>query len=172
MVEQGDVSGLWALWTGSRVSEIDFQEVGDLVRQAIEVRVRQDPTRFAQDLFGEMVGLVGFLVLRSHFRVRLLTAAEDGEMAQHHRWVPSAELEQLVPKLMVLQKHLAELIQLDASTQRLVELARRRPANDAAEPKQRRRQRPQRRRKSPAGASANGAGALPVNRLAEYLHES
>jgi hypothetical protein len=170
MVEQGDVSGLWALWTNSRVSDSNFEEVADLLRRAIEVRVRQDPTRFGQELFAEMIGLVGFLVLRSHLRVRWLTAEEDAEMVQFRRWKPSAELEQMLPKILALHKHLAELIQLDASTQRLVELAQRRRVEDTPAPK--RRPRPQRRRKSPTGASAKGAAALPVNRLAEYLNEA
>src|SRR5262249_657064 len=151
-------------------SDINFEEVADLLRRAIEVRVRQDPTRFGQELFAEMIGVVGFLVLRSHFRVRRLTAEEDAAMAQFRRWEPSAEVDQLLPQVLALQKHLAELIQLEASTRRLVELAQRRRVEDTPAPK--RRPRPQRRRRSPAGASTNGAGALPVNRLADYLNES
>src|ERR1700736_2749332 len=114
---------------------IDFQEVGDMVRQAVEVRVRTEPTRFAQELFSEMIGLIGLLVLRTHCRVRTLVADEDAQMARRGCWSASKELEDLTPKVAVLHKHLAELIQLEASTRRLEELARhRRLANNGATP--------------------------------------
>src|SRR6202011_3889597 len=95
MVEHGDVFGLLSIWTQSPRGVIDFQEVGDMVRQAVEVRVRTEPTRFAQELFSEMIGLIGLLVLRTHCRVRTLVADEDAQMARRGCWSASKELEDL-----------------------------------------------------------------------------
>jgi hypothetical protein len=170
LAEQGDMAGLWALWTSRSLIEINFREVADLLRQAMEVRVRQAPASFLQDLHLDMIGMVGYLVKRSQFRVLQLIAVEDESMNRGRPWYPTPELDEAVSKLLALQKHLAELVQLDAGTRRLDELARHhRLANDEVERKQ---QRANSRHEAPPCPSPAGVEATPINRVADFLNGS
>ena len=140
MAQAGDVWGLWAQWTRSDDTRSNFQEIGDLLRQAIEVRVRTAPTRFRREILSEMIGFTGYLVLRAQFRARLLIEQEDEDMRRRGGWDSSLRMDELMPKLLELQRHFGELAQLSARTERLTELAQqRRVSNDGVKGQQRKR---------------------------------
>ena len=105
---------------------MDLRHIARLLQRAVSVRVRRDPTLFSQEILGEILGVVGYMVLRSHCHLQQLMLEQDE--ARHSRgvWSESVHLDEVLPKVMALQAHFAELIQMNASTSRLVELARQR----------------------------------------------
>jgi len=165
MARRGDVAGLVGIWTNPYAS-INFGEIANLVRRAVEQRAGSDPTRLADDLFTEMLSLAGYLLLRGTVYARRLIAQEDSNAQCRSNWHMSGDLEALLPKLFELQKHVAELGQLRASTIRLHELGRRtKIENDRIERTARlREQQKSSRKRRAAPPTANGFH--PANRLA------
>jgi hypothetical protein len=116
-------------------SMIDVAETWRLVLRAIEVRSREDPERFADDVLNRMVQFTSYMLVRTHFIVGLRISQHDHTLRTHgHGGFSLDVLTKHIPMLMELQGHVADLIQTRAAVLRLRQLARRGKAqNDRAE---------------------------------------
>jgi hypothetical protein len=164
----GDLDGLLRLITEQPCCLLGPDEPGRLLLQAIEVRAKQDPARFADELFTRLFAFASYLLLRAQMYTASRIAQHDRDRGP--RGLPDLAdpvLERCLARLLELQTHVAELSQAQASTARLWELTRqKKQENDQ-------RERAARKRREPAsenGAlnghteSANGHPA-PANRL-------
>jgi hypothetical protein len=114
---------------------IDVEETWGLVLRAIEVRSREDPERFADDVLNKMVAFTSYLLVRTHFIVGLRISQHDHSLRTwgHVDFSPDV-LTKHIPMLVELQGHAADLIQTQATVIRLRQLARRgKIKNDRAE---------------------------------------
>jgi hypothetical protein len=110
---------------------IDREAVFKGLLQALEVRSRSDPERFAADVFERMTTLVTSLLLRCH--LHLATCIEQHGRAVRMRAQPPGDLpavavETLIPRTMQLQEHLATLLLTQASVARQWALVRKNEA--------------------------------------------
>jgi hypothetical protein len=125
MAEAGDVDGLWeALHTEDHTGLAWRWLLGHLL-QAVEVRCQQDPARFAGEMFGRMMSLTSYLLLRTQFYATKLVRKHDS--TGRECWsgaLPHELTDQVLPRLMELQGHLAEVAHAQASVARLWKLAR------------------------------------------------
>ena len=114
---------------------IDVEETWGLVLRAIEVRGREDPERFADDVLNRMVQFTSYLLLRTHFIVGLrMTQHDHAQRTWGHVDFSPDVLTKHIPMLVELQGHVADLIQTQAAVIRLRQLARRgKIKNDRAE---------------------------------------
>ncbi|WZO96107.1 hypothetical protein EP7_003089 [Isosphaeraceae bacterium EP7] len=127
----GDVDALWAELTKRHFSMVDQEELFGLLLRALEVRGRRDPEAFAADNFVRMIGFVSYLMMRSTFYI-------NHRIAQHGRAtqtkgpadLPADVSGTLLPRIMDLQGHLAELLQAQAGNARQWELARAKRADN------------------------------------------
>ncbi|MEO6808905.1 MAG: hypothetical protein ABI353_07315 [Isosphaeraceae bacterium] len=119
----GDIDSLWNELTTRHYSLIDQEELFGHLLRALEVRSRRDPEAFAGDTFARMIGFVSYLTLRSTFYVNA-RIARYGRATQGNgpAAFPPDVAEKLIPRLIDLQGHLAELIQGQATTARQWEL--------------------------------------------------
>jgi hypothetical protein len=131
----GDVEALWDVLVTTPTSLLDVGAVFRLLLRAAEVRARADPLRYAEDLFARMVGFTSYLLLRTQYYAAGLVAENDEVTRGRNPLGLSRELTQeIIPRLMTLQGHLAEILQAQAGTARLWQLARRKQLeNDQAE---------------------------------------
>jgi len=84
------------------------------------------------------LGAIGGLVMRGNLFLQQILADQDDAVKHRNRWSASRDLEEFLPGYTALQLHFAELAKLNASTQRLGELARQHElANAKATPKRR-----------------------------------
>jgi hypothetical protein len=105
---------------------IDVEETWGLVLRAIEVRSREDPERFADDVLNKMVQFTSYLLVRTHFIVARRISQHDHALRSHgHGDFSPDVLLKHIPLVMELQGHVAELIQTQATVSRLRQLARR-----------------------------------------------
>jgi hypothetical protein len=114
---------------------IDVEATWGLVLRAIEVRGQEDPDRLADDVLNRMVQFTSYLLMRTHFIVGLRISQHDHALRTrgHVDFSPDV-LAKLIPMLVELQGHVADLIQTQAAVTRLRLLARRgRIRNDRAE---------------------------------------
>ena len=65
----GDVEALWNTLVDTPWDRIDREAVFKQLLQALEVRSRSDPERFAAEVFGRMTTLVAALLLRCHLHL-------------------------------------------------------------------------------------------------------
>jgi hypothetical protein len=157
MACSGDVSGLLHVLTTSTPGLFGVEETFRLFARAIQVRSRQDPAGFAAELFGRMVGLVGYLVMRAHIHAERLVAVHD-RRDRAFAEVPRELTDVLLPQLIQLQEHLAELMSAQAAVARLWALTRHKEleSNRAAHPEVRPGNGAPRRDDPPAGTQPTG----------------
>ena len=163
----GDVENLWNVLISTPWDMIDREAVFKQLLQALEVRSRSDPERFAAEVFGRMTTFVASLLLRCH--LHLATCLE-----QHGRAVrmwaqppgdlPAVAVETLIPRTLQLQEHLATLLLSQAGVARQWALIRKnRARGDHAEGpgpgEVRGRRRSKRPRGGPADADTDGPAA-------------
>jgi hypothetical protein len=148
MAQAGDVEGLWHIISETPWTLLDLEGVFRLLLRAIENATRSDPARFAGDLFTRMLSFTGYLLFRSHYYARdLISGYDKYSSGRGSRYLPPEVTETLLPRLVELQHHVGELVQMHAHTSRLWELAReKRLKNDLAE------------RRHPTGDTASGVG--------------
>jgi hypothetical protein len=168
MAERGDVAGLFQHLTACPRSWIDYPEVLPLLLKAVEVRATQQPAGFTDDLFHRILTFSTFLLLRCHLYAAKILDRQDCELQQRGSWEPSAALEGVMPHLLQLQQHLVEIMQAQATVQRLRELTRQkslenqRLMNSSRKPLKSQSDPVAKQRRGTAGSN----GKVPVNRLA------
>jgi hypothetical protein len=161
---EGDVEALWNVLVNTPWDRIDREAVFKQLLQALEVRCRSDPERFAADVFERMTTFVTSLLLRCHFY--LATTLEQHGQGAGMRRQPSGDLpvvavESLIPRTLLLQEHLASLLLTQASVSRQWTLIRKhRARGDDAEASSsgevRGHRRSKRPRAGPADADTDG----------------
>jgi hypothetical protein len=110
---------------------IDREAVFKQLLQALEVRSKTDPERFAADVFERMTTLVTSLLLRCH--IYLVTSIEEHGravrmLAKPPGDLPAVAVERLIPRTLQLQEHLATLLLSQASVARQWALVRKNEA--------------------------------------------
>jgi hypothetical protein len=167
----GAVEDLWNLLVNTPWDRIDREAVFKQLLQALEVRSRSDPERFAADVFERMTTLVTSLLLRCH--LHLATCLEQHGRAVRMRAQPPGDLpavavETLIPRTLQLQEHLATLLLTQASVARQWTLIRKnRARGDHAEAPSPGEVRCHRRSKRPRGGPADAdTDGLAADRLA------
>jgi hypothetical protein len=116
-------------------SILNVDEIWGLVLRAMEVRAKQDPERFAADIYAEMVSLSSYMVMRAQFFLSRRILHQGQTMrAGDHAGIDPHIYQDHIPKLVELQEHVDELFQGQAATARAWQLARRgKIKNDKAE---------------------------------------
>lgn len=105
-----DVDAIWDEIGSKHYSVVRQDELFARLRHAVEARSRSDPEAFAAEMFARMVGLVGYLSLRSMFFVGQRLAQHDrAYRSEGPLRIPTDVVETLLPRLMDVQAHLAEL---------------------------------------------------------------
>jgi hypothetical protein len=135
LAESGRYEELMTSLKETNWSILDVDEIWGLVLRAMEVRSKQDPERFATDIYAKMVSFSGCLLMRTHFFLsrRILHQGETVR-AGDPAGIDPHTFEGHVPKLLELQQHVIELFQGQAATARAWQLARRgKIKNDKAE---------------------------------------
>ena len=168
---EGDVEALWNLLISTSCDMIDLEAVFKQLLQALEVRSRSDPERFAADVFERMTTLVTSLLLRCH--LHLATCLEQHGRAVRMRAQPPGDLpavavETLIPRTLQLQEHLGALLLSQASVARQWALIRKnRKKGDHAEAPSPGEVRGHRRSKRPRGGPPDAdTDGLAADRLA------
>jgi hypothetical protein len=168
---EGDVEALWNVLVNTPWDRIDREVVFKQLLQALEVRSRSDPERFAAEVFERMTTLVTSLLLRCH--IYLVTSLEQHGRALRMRAQPPGDLpavavESLIPRTIQLQEHLATLLLSQASVARQWTLIRKnRNKGDHAEVPGPGEVRGHRRSKRPRGGPADAdTDGLAADRLA------
>ena len=135
LTETGRYEDLLKQLTAIPWTMIDVEQTWGLVLRAIEVRGREDPERFADDVLNRMVQFTSYLLMRTHFIVGLRVSQHDHALrTQGHVDFSPDVFTRHIPMLVELQGHVADLIQTQAAVIRLRQLARRgRIKNDRAE---------------------------------------
>src|SRR5262249_31232187 len=103
---------------------MDFDvEFGHLLR-AMEVRCGADAAGFSADLLARLLAFSGFLTLRMQLQAGRLIAAHDGSHRMHIPGELDRELTDLIiPRVLEMQRHVAELAVTQAATARAWALA-------------------------------------------------
>lgn len=154
MGRAGDIAGLRRYLSQNEWSLVDQKHAFRQLRQATEVASRADPVRFSAELFAQVMGFTGYLLLRTHFIIETLIHRNDKVMYSHGPLGLHQEIREVyLPQLIELQRHVAELAESQARTARLWELARlKRRKNQRAEPPE-----------IPVTTPAEQPGAAPVD---------
>jgi len=173
--EAGDVDALWDLLSRSRWCDIDREDVFKLLVQALEVRSKADPARFASEVMGRMTVFVTTLLMRSH--LHLAACVEQDGRAVRRRAQPPGDLprlaiEVLIPRVVQLQEHLASLLVAQSSIARQWSLVRKNESKgDRVEADEPRKAAGKRRARSatdrPSASRTNGHAN---NRVADLLN--
>jgi hypothetical protein len=128
---EGAVEDLWNVLVNTSWDRIDREAVFKQLLQALEVRSKSDPERFAADVFERMTTLVTSLLLRCH--IYLVTSIEEHGravrmLAKPPGDLPAVAVERLIPRTLQLQEHLATLLLSQASVARQWALVRKNEA--------------------------------------------
>jgi hypothetical protein len=122
---EGDVESLLAEIRTRSWTLFPIDEVFKHLLAACETRARLDPAEFARMLFAEMVGFNGFLLLRTQVFI-IDRVVGRGPFAIKPALADLAPdvIERLIPRLLEMQRGLAEVLVAQAQTARLWGLAR------------------------------------------------
>ena len=123
--QEGNVEALLAVIRSKRWGFFSIDEVLKFVLDACQVRAKSDPEGFGRLLFAEMVALNAFLMLRTQ-AIIVDRVVGRGPFACKPAMadVSSDVAERLLPRLMEMQRGLAEVLVAQAQTARLWGLAR------------------------------------------------
>jgi hypothetical protein len=123
--ERGNVEALLAVIRTKSWGFFSVDEVLKLVLDACEVRARSDPEGFGRLLFAEMAALNGFRLLRTQVFIVDRVVGRGPIACKPTLGDLSADVaERLLPRLMEMQRGLAEVLVAQAQTARLWGLAR------------------------------------------------
>jgi hypothetical protein len=124
-VREGNVEALLSEIRSKRWSCFSVDEVLKHILDACRVRAQLDPEGFGRLLFAEMVALNGFLLLRTQvFIVDRVVGRGPFPWKPAMADVSSDVAERLLPRLMEMQRGLAEVLVAQAQTARLWGLAK------------------------------------------------
>jgi hypothetical protein len=122
---EGDVESLLAVIRTKCWGFFSVEAVLKHVLDACQVRAKSDPEGFARLLLGEMAALNGFLLLRTHVLIIDRVVGRGPFACKPSLTDFSADVaERLLPRLMEMQRGLAEVFVAQAQTARLWGLAR------------------------------------------------
>ena len=125
LAEQGNVEALLREIRSKRWGCFSVDEVLKHILDACQVRARSDPEGFGRMLFAEMVALNGFLMLRTQvFIVDRVVGRGPFPCKPAMADLSSDVAERLLPRLMEMQRGLAEVLVAQAQTARLWGLAK------------------------------------------------
>lgn len=125
--EAGDFERLYRLLCENSWSMIPVETVGRQLLRALEVRAQADPGAFADTILSQMLSFTTFLTFRSqHFATVLIRQADQVAGSHGHRDF-SIQLVDMLPRIIQLQNHVADLALAQAQCARLRQLARQQP---------------------------------------------
>ena len=109
---------------GSSSVDLNHAQAFHILLQAIEGRSKKNPQQFARDVLSRVVSFTSFMTLRAHYVLRLNLMFHDSATEREgpaRDYYPEVT-ERLLPRVIELQRHLAELLHAQASVARLWEL--------------------------------------------------
>jgi len=162
MAARGDLNSLLRETSSPLVSRLCLNLLSGLIHETIERLARSSPMAFAEFLRSEMLASVAKMLMRAH---HLLDRELRGQSTDQTLWADRPGLRELSDRVVALDAEVTKLLHVSASTQLLLERARKlKLANDKAEARQNRPRRPRRQRISrtpPVAASTRLGGDLP-----------
>jgi len=95
------------------------------LRAMVRDRAQLDATAFADDVLQHGLELVGYLAIRTQILLERAMLQHDRNLLSGylHSPLPETVTERLLPRLTQMQRHLAEMLEMQASTLRKRELA-------------------------------------------------
>jgi len=95
------------------------------LRAMVRDRAQLDATAFADDVLQHGLELVGYLAIRTQILIERAMLQHDRNLRAGylHSPLPETVTAGLLPRLTQMQRHLAEMLEMQASTQRKLELA-------------------------------------------------
>ena len=116
--ETGGIGPLWDNLMSGTLSVEDATAALERLRLALERNARDDPVKFSEDCFSHIAAMAAYLVFRLEVQVHTCLASDGDQTGKK----PSTEREraavELLPNLLSLQKHLGEMLHLQACTAR------------------------------------------------------
>jgi hypothetical protein len=123
--ERGDIESLLAEIRTKSWGFFSVEEVLKLILDACQVRAKSDPEGFGRLLFAEMAALNGFLLLRTQvFIVDRVVGRAPFACKPSLSDLSADVVERLIPRLLEMQRGMAEVLVAQAQTARLWGLAR------------------------------------------------
>ena len=124
MAETGDVEGLWRYLTSTEGNLIDIPVTFQHLLHAIEVASQSDPAAFATAVLTRLIACTTWLALRGqYYLISSIHSAGNGAYSQALSPLPEQVMAVLLPQQLNLQRHVAEMIELQARTVRAWGLA-------------------------------------------------
>jgi len=95
------------------------------LRAMVRDRASQDATAFADEVLNHGLELVAYLAIRTQILIERAMLQHDRNLRAGylHSPLPETVTAGLLPRLTQMQRHLAEMLEMQASTQRKLELA-------------------------------------------------
>jgi hypothetical protein len=124
MAECGDVEGIWKVLNDTPHSLLDVDKMFRLLLRAVEVAARDDPAGFAASTLARLISFTTYLTLRGQLWASRQAAGDQSMLGPGQPWFSRELATVVIPQLQEMQAQLADLLQAQASTARLWELAR------------------------------------------------
>lgn len=119
------IEALWQELRDSPHGLIDPKDILKRLNQAVEDACRSNPTKFSAFILAHMVEITTSLLIRSHLHVVNAMSDHDARMDRNGPGVfPPEPYRETMSGVYELQRHLAEILQVQAHTARLNEIAR------------------------------------------------
>ena len=124
MAETGDVEGLWRYLTSTEGNLIDIPVTFQHLLHAVEVASQRDPAAFATAVLTRLIACTTWLALRGqYYLISSIPSSGNGAYSQALPALPEHVVDVLLPQQLILQRHLTEMIELQARTVRAWGLA-------------------------------------------------
>ena len=128
----GDVELLWERLTTKPWTLQNMPEMFELLRRALEVRAKSDPRAFSEYCLSRAVALTAYLAHRAEFYTLFAIKGHDKSTKGRPEHASDHVTKELIPSLFSLHEHLAEMLQMQASTARQWALCESRQIANAA----------------------------------------
>src|SRR6516165_9985533 len=119
LAKRGDVEGLWKILLDRPGSLVDRNQLFNYLLRAMQVGAKADPVAFADTMFAHLVSVAGHFAMRSQFAaIRLASHQFESGIRDPRRGIAGIE-ESLLRQVMETQRHVADLLVLQAQVLRL-----------------------------------------------------
>jgi hypothetical protein len=139
LAEAGDLQGLMDDLAQSPSGSTDWKQVFKHMQRAIQVASEKEPWNFAEDVFRSMTRFACYASLRLQLACSSVMAQDDFAPKGSPTHLPTDLMTNLVPPMIQMQRHCAELFHAWASTMRQWSLVKKHRAMSDDPGKRRRR---------------------------------
>jgi hypothetical protein len=125
LAEAGDVQGLMDDFAQSPSGCTNWKQAYKQMQRAIEVACQREPWKFAGEVFQSLTRFATYVSLRLQLACGSFMAQDDCGPQGSPTHLPPDLMTNLIPPMMQMQRHVAELLHAWASTMRQWELVKR-----------------------------------------------